>query len=831
MNLVQKWLRRIHVLFIYISVCFCCVEKISAQSSPFIISDPIVYAESIESPAHDYIIYLGGTIDMDNSSTRSYSDYEVAFQPNISLEIENVGFTPVIDPWIVINDKRDWFDIDRIVAEATRGAIDEQDKLMLLYEFARSHRYHNSPLFPGDELHDPVKHFNSYGAGLCDDIGVVTCALAYSAGFTEELHGGDPMARSMHGHVMSEIAVNGHYQFIDTDENAFYLNPDNERAVSGDEIVRDSDLAARDYTYGPLFSSWVTGEKASSLMGRDDEKRRSITFGHEMHLTLRPKEKLTFRWDNIGKTPGLNTLKYYANSFLDYEPEMNSIFIENVHKSQGIFERDGILVGTSPDAFIIIEVKSPYVICGGAVSARFDCSGINDNPAVAVSVDGEQWSEIWNQIGKNSFTCNVSLDEPLGVKKEIPRYGYFIRINLASESRNTRLSDLKIHTDLLTSPLSLPRLSLGTNRIRYTDKNKGNRQIKVTHTFQESGNIKPPRQPELVYPADREFTDDAWIEFKWKNVAGAEKYHLRVSRRSDLRTSYRPCFDVIIDRTTFGNPRTGLFNPGETYYWSVRARNSKGNWGKWSPTQTFSWNGPRPPVNLKTIKKKGKIYLSWEPNPRESKPVQYEIYASNIKGFKPRKTPHILLGLDEVQSNLAAVTTETELLIVSSDPADRAPNKSSYRIIAIDENGTPGGSSWPLELDHPLIYSQPLLNAKVGILYEYRVLTLRSLGDLQYRYEKPVFAFWEKEGYEFSLAEAPEWIRIDSKTGIIAGKPSTYNTGKYPIRVTVNRTWPYEVTKTIMYQGKNKKITKSFLKDGPEFRASDEQFYILNVIR
>jgi len=87
----------------------------------------------------------------------------------------------------------------------------------------------------------------------------------------------------------------------------------------------------------------------------------------------------------------------------------------------------------------------------------------------------------------------------------------------------------------------------------------------------------------------------------------------------------------------------------------------------------------------------------------------------------------------------------------------------------VDEKGTPGGTSWPLELEHPYIYNSPPTEVKVGNSYKHRVLILKSLGDLQYRYNAPGFAFWEKEGYEFSLKNAPEWLTIDPKTGIMSG--------------------------------------------------------------
>lgn len=826
------------ILAVFIAFSFSGGVKINAGTPSFIVSSPNIYSELIESASFDYTINLGGTVDMDNTTTRGYPTYEVAFQPNISLEIENVGSVPIIDPWIVINDVRDWRNIDSIVKEATRGAVDEQDRLMLIYEFVRSNRYHNYPLMGGNELNDPVKHFNSYGAGFCGNIGKVTSAVAYHAGFTKERHGRDPVSRGMNGHSMSEIALNGRYQFIDTDENAFYLDPENERPVSGDDIVRDSDLAARDYTFGPLFSSWKTGEGASALLGCDDSQHRSITTGYEMHLTLRPGEKLTHRWDNIGKIPGFKAVeyrynapgKYYGNSFLDYIPELNNDCLNYAHKHSDVRAAGGNLIGTASNAFIVFEIKSPYPICGGAISAQFNCDEKTDNVGVAVSVDGENWSDVWQRTGRGSFVFDVSLDESLGVKKNVPVYSYFVRFSIASKNESARLSFMKLHSDLFTFPVSLPRLCLGKNSVRYTDKTEGPKHVKVTHTYQESWNIEPPGSPELVYPADNAVTKDDWIEFKWDDVPGADKYHLRVSRRPDMRTPYRPCYDVVINNTKLCNPRTGLFNPDETYYWSVRVRNREGVWGKWSPTQTFKWSGPRPPVELETVERNGKIYLKWQPNPRGNRPLSYEVYASNMKGFKPGKTPYEVISLGEVPSNFAAETTEKELLIVSPDPADNAPNKSFYRIIAIDKNRTPGGSSWPLELEHPFVYSKPLPGAKVGQLYEYRVLTLQSMGDLQHRPQKPGSAFWEKEGYEFSITEGPAWLTINPKTGLISGIPSKYDPGKTNITITVNRTWPNEVTTTYISEVSTN-AAKGFQKNGPEFQASDEQRFTLNVIR
>jgi len=789
--------------------------------SPFIASKPLTHEETVETGTHDYSIRLGGTADMDNTTTNGYGRYDVAFQPNISLEIENIGPEPVVDPWIVVNSLNDFRTIDSIVEEATRGARSEQERLLMLYEFARSRRYHDYPQFQGDELHDPVRHFNCYAAGFCDDIGRVTCALAYRAGFTKERHGGDPILRSMHGHVMSEISVDGRYQFIDTDENAFYLDVNNERPVGGDEIVRDSDLCARDYTYGPLFRSWGTGEKAAALLGRDDTKGRSITIGHEMRLTLRPGEKLTLRWDNIGATPGERTLKYFGNSFLDYEPALDGTFLRLAGEAANARAVDGeIHRGNGGEARIEIPVESPWVICGGTVAGAFAGSGAGDTADVSVST-GDGWTTVWDASGAGPHSCDASLGDALGVGGETARYRYDVRVKITGDMRLTSLS---LHSVLLASPIALPRLSLGKNSVRYTDASSGKRRVLIRHTWRESGNVAPPAAPGLLTPAARRVCRDEAVAFAWNPVPGADRYRLRVSTRPDLATSYRPCYDVVIDETTFANGRAGLFADGRTYYWSVKARDASGLWGDWAPVREFSWKGPMPPVDLRIVSRGGKIYLSWKPNPRGVRPVSYEVYASDIRGFTPSMKEHELVSLGTAPPNFAGSTDLAEFPVVSPDPADGAPNKSSYKVVAVDEKGTRSGPSEPLELEHPHIFSRPVTEARTGEPYEYRVMTIRSMGDLQYRYQEPSYAFWEREGYEFRLADAPGWLRIDPVGGILSGTPGERDTGDHRVTVVVDRTWPHEVKA-------NQKRPENFTKDGPEYRASDEQTFVLRVRR
>lgn len=781
----------------------------AASDSPFLASQPKVTAvDVVDMSERAYTIALDGTADMDSTTTRGCSSFEVGFQPNMSLVLENVGDTPVIDPWVVVNGKRDWRNIDTLLTEATAGARDDQEKLLLLYEFIRRNRYHDSPLFVHDELHDPVKHFNSYGAGLCDDISSVTCAMAYAAGFTQDRHGADPINRAMHGHVMSEVAVDGQHQFIDTDENAFYLDLSNARPVSGDAIMRDSYLAIREHAYGPLFSGWGLGERAAALLGRDDGQYRSITLGHEMHLTLRPGEKLTYRWDNVGKCPGEGTLKFFANSFLDYAPPLVTGPEAWAHSSNALSATREGLVGAGADSWVVIKVESPYAICGGEVSADFSDAG----GAVDVSRDPEQWQKLWSE----GTECAVEVDEALGVKTDKPCYKYFVRVRLGPAT----LRKLHIRTVLLTSPHALPRLSLGKNVVRYTDATTEPHQLRITHTYRESSNIAPPAAPGLVYPAAGAVVRDSTPGFRWEAVEGATKYNLRVSRRPDMKTSYRPALDVTVSPNEHSSPFTGLLNPDETYYWRVRARNAAGLWGDWSRTQGFSWEGPMPPVEVALEERGDGLTLTWGPNPRGTRPVRYEVHGCNRRGFRPSRDPHEVHTLGEVLPTLLAELSAIWLPVVGSEPG--LPNLSSYRVIAVDELGTRSGPSAVVEIPCPRIFTAPVTEATAGEEYAYAARTLRCEGDLQYRYQKPGYGYWEREGSEFELVEGPQWLSIDAGAGLLSGTPGAGDVGQARVVVKVRRTWPDEVKP-------DQHRPEYFVKDGPEFQAEDTQSFVVTV--
>jgi hypothetical protein len=70
-------------------------------------------------------------------------------------------------------------------------------------------------------------------------------------------------------------------------------------------------------------------------------------------------------------------------------------------------------------------------------------------------------------------------------------------------------------------------------------------------------------------------------------------------------------------------------------------------------------------------------------------------------------------------------------------------------------------------------------------LYRYQPEVIRSLGDLQYRYEEPGKKMWEQEQLSFSLVEGPAWLSVDSQSGLLSGTAPRDATGSFDVTLRV----------------------------------------------
>jgi hypothetical protein len=207
---------------------------------------------------------------------------------------------------------------------------------------------------------------------------------------------------------------------------------------------------------------------------------------------------------------------------------------------------------------------------------------------------------------------------------------------------------------------------------------------------------------------------------------------------------------------------------------------------------SFTPRGPASPteVTLAVDLDRGTGILRWKTNRTGRKPVKYRIYGSDEKGFTVSDEPfRVTVGVSKDVSALrpANFVTEvqaTEVVVIGADVTLPNANRACYRVVAVDEKGNRTGPSEFAEAPRPILYSRPVVSARVGSEYRYRLPAIRSLGDLRTRVigGKETMGYWDVENPRFALGQGPPWLKIDPSSGVLSGIPDA--SGTFPVVVT-----------------------------------------------
>jgi hypothetical protein len=305
------------------------------------------------------------------------------------------------------------------------------------------------------------------------------------------------------------------------------------------------------------------------------------------------------------------------------------------------------------------------------------------------------------------------------------------------------------------------------------------------------------------------------------------KWHLSMSYAKLISKTA----DAGSAKYTLGAP--GQLNPGKIYYWHVRAQDSKGVWGAWSKTWSFTPHGPAFPVDvtLQFDREKNAGVLRWAPNPLGSRPVAYRIYASDEKAFSTSDESYrVTTGVSkelptQFPANFIAETTATELAVIGLDVAVAGANKAYYRVLAVDKNGKRSGPSDYAEAPRPVIFSQPVARGKLGADYQYQLAAIRSLGDLRTRVVdgKETMNFWDVEKPRYTLNQAPEWLKLDAATGRLSGKPDRQGRVEVIVSATLDRPL-HRLDEADLKWGREKVVAS-----GTESYGSAKQAFVIDV--
>jgi hypothetical protein len=786
------------ILWMLLLPATACGEELAPWKSNRHLTDvPRRQVQDIAAAPAKYPVLQRGTMDGRNcrSPQGVWTPFEQTWESNRTVRMENVGQTDVVNPWLS-NGRNDFRSVSAIVSRAVEPGMTDQEKAMALWWQEVQQRFH----YQGDnrELASPVKVLNIYGHNTCGNDSICLAGLWKTAGLKVA------PARLV-GHCVTQVFYDGGWHLFDGDMQSLYLLRDNETIAGEQDLVRDHDLIKRTHTQGILRQAGRAGDEwESSIYVFEGEVTgdRNADRNATMNMTLRPGEALVWRWGHTepAKYFGSPEHKFrdrICNGLWEYRPDFSKVvWRKGADSIQDIvLGANGLQADEGKTGEIVWTIRSPYVLVGG----RLEIEG--RGAQFAISWDGKTWESVENDLD--------AFFPPVGTA----RYAYHLRCQLAGSAR---LRGLGIVNDLQMAPLSLPEMGIGENEFTYSDESIGERRVRITHEWVERTASAPPTAPAApIWPRDQGEAAGNDVVFEWQPASDPDgdtiaDYHFELSGRADMKWPLSMSFAKLISRTDgVGSARYALKAPGELnpdreYYWHVRAQDGQGVWGPWSKTWSFTPRGPAPPLNvtLQYDSEKNLGILRWAPNPLGRKPIAYRVYASDEKGFSVSDEPFtVAAGMYDVHGkaatqsptqfppNFLVETRATELAVVGSGVELFEANKSYYRVVAVDGTGQRSGPSDYATASRPIIYSQPVVEARANEEYRYDVLAIRSLGDLRTRVVagREVMNYWDVEQPRFQIEQGPGWLRIDKSTGRLTGKPDRAGRFEVIVAVTLER--------------------------------------------
>ena len=509
---------------------------------------------------HAYVT-MAGTLDRTSTRTRqaaSLTSGWVAgfqtFEPMKFITIKNTGAVPMVNPTLLINGKGPARTVEELVQRIVDEHAAESQKALLLYEYLRDLHQAGSPV--KGALHArTLQTINAVGTGDCGVWGTAFLELLTVAGLKARII-------DFLGHSVLEVDLGGPQVF---DVHYEFLAPtvDGKRFVSLATLLTDKTV--RDKTQGTpsgmmLRLNSIPEYQASLTQLRPD----LVTYipSAPPVFTLWPGESWTFDWADHSEIMRRDRIQ---NS---YYPDPSLV---------ATFERPIYNAAT-------YELSSPTFFLAANLVLQ------NSAPTtVEFSLDNKLWKAV-GTYSRGSTEIDLSQLVDRNAEPEIRRFYVKIRGGRPSGS-------LRAWSQVASG--SLPTLQIGANKVELqTDTPKFDATVSLDWLEALDAEV-PAIVDDVLLPSESlPLNYGAPLALAWRppNIFGAaaiDSYEVWVSDDPEIRWALSSNFwqllpkmkkrlvdEVVLDAS--------FFHPGKKYYWKVRARNSFGYWGPWSPKWHFS---------------------------------------------------------------------------------------------------------------------------------------------------------------------------------------------------------------------------------------------------
>ena len=422
--------------------------------------------------------------------SRSPEHYEIrspAASTPKTITIRNLGDEIVVDPRIVVNGRKNWFSTDSILEEILEPGMSKRDKALAIWRFVVDNRYHDQPVHHHVETHDPVRLFNVYGYGFCDDAATNFMVLAEKARLTARVW-------TLGGHVVAEALYDGAWHMFDADAEVYY--PMEDGTIAGvEQLANDPDLIRR---YPSPLAEFPAEDLIRIYSTRDNNRvagwyRVNSSTQHLMTFSLRPAESVMRSRDNWGlfvASRAGTEPPVYGNGRFTFEPvPREGLFRLGVDEVVGVTEDTSggeaaltfVATPGGDEARVTYPFVSPYPILSARVRIQGELRGDGD-AWLDYSEDGYRRLNLWTTSEASEIDIEIPLDSQLRRNTGRPVYSYLLTLGLTANAADAewRVDELRFESDFQLAPQSLPELDAGVNEVLYVDSGaEGSRQVEV----------------------------------------------------------------------------------------------------------------------------------------------------------------------------------------------------------------------------------------------------------------------------------------------------------------------------------------------------------------